>query len=255
MAAVIYFAGAWGYLRLLRLPVPPGEPSAVPGSGSLLGNSTLLLALGAVMLTAILAGVLVIAARVSPLAAGLPGALLLAWTALYVVNVRRAVELIPLRAQVFGAGWEALLVNGILGAAGAVMILPVLIPSRWRRARAAGPDTIARQAEEQLTAIWPGARPRQPDERYPEEQYPEEQYPQEAQREGEPALTGTVISSPASSPVWPVDTTRVTGASRALRATGSFSTVPGSTPRATGSFGPGGDTSLLGRPYYQTPDQ
>jgi hypothetical protein len=52
-----------------------------------------------------------------------------------------------------------------------------------------------------------------------------------------------------------VDTTRVTGASRALRNTGSFRVSTGSQPRATGSFRAAQDTSLLRRPYYQATDE
>ncbi len=137
MTAVMFFAGAWGYLQLLRLPVPPGQANALPaGGGSLLSNSTALLALAAVLVTAVLAGVLAAVPWFSPLASGLPGVLLLAWTALYLVSVRRAVEFIPLRSHSFGAGWEALLFNGILGAVGAVMVFPLFIPSRWRAAAA-----------------------------------------------------------------------------------------------------------------------
>jgi hypothetical protein len=245
MAAVMFFAGGWGYFRLLKLPLPPGQPAALPaGGGSLLGHGTLLLALAAVVVTAVLAGLLVVVRRISPLAAGLPGVLLLAWTALYLVRVRSAVELIPLRSQPVGGGWEALLFHGILAAVGAVLILPALIPSRWRAARAGRPDAAAQQADEYLSEVWPDARPRRPEERRPHEPY----------REPEPALTGTVLSYPPGSSVRPVDTSRVTGASRVLRATGSFSAVPGSTPRATGSFR-AADTSLLGRPYYQPPGQ
>src|SRR6201990_387133 len=133
MTAVMFFAGAWGYLQLLRLPVPPGQATALPaGGGSLLSNSTALLALAAPLATAVLARVVAPGPWCSPLASGLPGVLLLAWTALYLVSVRRAVEFIPLRTHSFGAGWESLLFNGILGAVGAVMILPMFIPSRWR---------------------------------------------------------------------------------------------------------------------------
>jgi hypothetical protein len=57
MAGVLFFPGAWGYLRLLRLPTA-GDP--------------------------------------------------------------------------FGAGFEAMLFNGVLGAAGLAMILPMFVPSRWR---------------------------------------------------------------------------------------------------------------------------
>ena len=62
-----------------------------------------------------LAGLLVMIPRVSPLAAGLPGLLLLAWTALYLVSVRRAVAFIPLRSHAFGAGWKGCSSTGSSG--------------------------------------------------------------------------------------------------------------------------------------------
>src|SRR5215468_3651777 len=64
-------------------------------------------------------------------AATVPG-----WTGLFLASVRQAVDLIPLRSDPFGAGFEAMLINGVLGAAGLAMILPMFVPSRWR-ARAA----------------------------------------------------------------------------------------------------------------------
>lgn len=134
MVLAMFFAGGWGYLRLLRLPAPPSAPlSALPaGGGSLLGNVNVLTALAAVAGTAALAGILMAVPRVSPFAAGLPGLFALAWQALYVLDVHRALQVIPLRAHAFGAGWEALLFNGILGAAGLAMIIPIFLPSRWR---------------------------------------------------------------------------------------------------------------------------
>jgi hypothetical protein len=279
MSAVMFFAGAWGYLRLLKLPVPPGETVALPaGGGSLLGNSTALLSLAAVMATAILAGVLVMVPWFSPLAAGLPGLLVLAWTGLYLASVQRAVQFIPLRSHAFGAGWEALLFNGILGAVGAVMIFPLFIPSRWRRPRLAAEGARSETlVEEYLSTptLTPDSVPRQPQERQPRERQPQARQPRERQREEQeqPPLVGTVMSRPAG--VQPVDTTRVTGASRALRATGSFRAATGSfraaagpagpagpmlrdghpghpgQQRETGSFRAGGDTGLLGRPYYK----
>jgi hypothetical protein len=72
--------------------------------------------------------------RISPLAAGLPGLALIAWTVLYLVGVQRAVRYIPLRTDAFGAGFEAMLFNGVLAAAGFVLVIPLFIPSRWRRA-------------------------------------------------------------------------------------------------------------------------
>ena len=75
----------------------------------------MLAALIAVAGTGLLAGILVAAPRISPLAAGLPGLALLGWTALYLVSVRHAVHLIPLKSHPYGAGFEAMLVHGILG--------------------------------------------------------------------------------------------------------------------------------------------
>lgn len=133
MTGVLFFPGAWGYLRLLRLPPVTGQLSQLPaGGGSLLSNNNVLLAFAAIGGTGLLAGILIAVPRISPLAAGLPGLLLLGWTALYFVSVRQAVDLIPLRSDPFGAGFEALLFNGILGAAGLAMIVPMFVPSRWQ---------------------------------------------------------------------------------------------------------------------------
>jgi hypothetical protein len=131
MILMMFFAGAWGYLRLLRLPPPA---AALPAQGgSLLLSGSVLAALGAMAVTGLLAGILVTVPRISPLAAGLPGLLLLGWTVLYLVSVHQAVRLIPLRGYAFGAGWEGMLINGILGGAGLAMIVPMLLPSRWQR--------------------------------------------------------------------------------------------------------------------------
>jgi hypothetical protein len=131
MALAMFFGGAWGYLRLLILPAPL---TALPaGGGSLLSSYGVLAALGAVAGTCILAGILIAVPIISPLAAGLPGLLLIAWTGLYLASVRHAVDLIPLRQYSFGTGWESLLINGVLGGAGLAMIVPMFVPSRWRR--------------------------------------------------------------------------------------------------------------------------
>ena len=218
MTAVMFFAGAWGYLQLLRFPVPSGRATALPADGgSLLSNDTALFALAALVATAVLAGVLATVPWFSPLAAGLPGLLLLAWTGLYLVSVRQAVEFIPLRSHAFGAGWEGLLFNGILGAAGAVMIFPMFIPSRWRRPRRTDDaELAARDVDDYRETAATDAGPRQWEE--------------------QPPLVGTVLSPPAASGARPVDTTRITGASRALRNNGTFRAATGAQPRATGSF-------------------
>jgi hypothetical protein len=133
MAGVLFFAGGWGYIRLLRLSSPAITLSRLPaGGGSLLSDHSALAALIAVAGTGLLAGILIAAPRISPLAAGLPGLLLLGWTALYLVSVRHAADLIPFSSHTYGAGFEAMLFDGILGAAGLAMIIPAFVPSRWR---------------------------------------------------------------------------------------------------------------------------
>ena len=134
MAGVVFFAGTWGYLRLLRLP----SGTLPAGGGSLLSSHGVLTSFGALAGTGLLAGLLIVIPRISPLAAGLPGLALLAWTGLYLGSVHRAVSLIPMRDKAFGAGFEAMGINGILALAGIVMIVPLLVPSRWRATRYAG---------------------------------------------------------------------------------------------------------------------
>jgi len=221
LTAVMFFAGAWGYHELLNPTMLPGQSSALPaGGGSLLSNSSALLALVAVVATGLLAGLLVIIRRLSPLAVGLPGLVLLAWTGLYLVSVRQAVDLIPLRTQAFGAGWQALLTNGLLTAAGVVMVLPMCIPSRWRAPRAGDGTEPESSADDYLAAVKTDAPPLR-------------------RRRSEPELVGTVlprnttgIPLPAedafvpTGATSPVDTSRITGASRVLRNTGSFRAVP-----------------------------
>lgn len=153
VTGVLFFPGAWGYLRLLRLPTPADQLSDLPaGGGSLISEHHVLLALTAVAGTALLAGILVAAPRISPLAAGLPGLLLLGWTGLYLANVRQGVDLIPLRSDPFGAGFEAMLFNGVLGAAGLAMIVPMFIPARWRTRPLTGiADDVFTELEDQPT--------------------------------------------------------------------------------------------------------
>jgi hypothetical protein len=134
MALAAFFGGSWGYLRLLRIPVVNGATSTLPAAGgSLLHDKNVLLAFAALAGVALLAGLLTVGPRVSPLAAGLPGLLFLAWTVLYGLRVREAVRYIPLKHDVFGDGFEAMLFNGVLAVAGIVMIIPLFVPSRWRR--------------------------------------------------------------------------------------------------------------------------
>lgn len=134
MLIFMFFGDAWGYLRLLRLPAAANAPlSALSAQGgSLASSGGVLAAMGAVAATGLIAGILIAWPRISPLATGVPALVALAWTGLYLASVKEAVDLIPLRGHAFGAGWEALLFNGILGLAGLAMVIPMCLPARWR---------------------------------------------------------------------------------------------------------------------------
>src|SRR6516162_7762152 len=172
MAAALYFAASWGYLKLL---IGPAGLGTLPASGgSLLHNHAVLEGFGALLGVGLVAGLLIAIPRISPLAAGLVGLALLAWTALYLVSVRHAVQYIPLKTRAYGAGFEAMLFDGVLALAGAAMIIPLFIPSRWRTKRAvpepvpyagttaAFPDlqaTQTMQADNGLLSDWAQTRP------------------------------------------------------------------------------------------------
>jgi hypothetical protein len=156
MAVAVFFGGSWGYLRLLRIPVPQGAVATLPaGGGSLLHDRNTLLAFAALAGVALLAGILVGVPRISPLAAGLPGLMFIAWTVVYVIRVQQAVHYIPLKSKVFGDGFEALLFNGALAALGIAMIVPLFVPSRWR-GRADDADAAPADTTVGLLTDWGG---------------------------------------------------------------------------------------------------
>ena len=129
LAAAVFFAASWGYVKLLLGPLGSPLPA---GGGSLLHHTAILEGLGTLAGVGLVAGLLIALPRVSPLASGLPGLALLAWTGLYIFSVRRAVQYIPLKTHPYGMGFQALLFDGILAMAGLVMIIPLFVPSRWR---------------------------------------------------------------------------------------------------------------------------
>ena len=49
------------------------------------------------------------------------------------VSTRRATRLIPLQGHSFAEGFGSMLTGGVLALIGAVMIVPLFVPSRWRR--------------------------------------------------------------------------------------------------------------------------
>ena len=116
MAAAVFFAASWGYLKLLIGPAKSGVLPA--GGGSLIHDHAVLEGFGVLLAVGLLAGILMAVPVISPLASGLPGLALLAWTGLYLYSVRRAVHYIPLKSQSYGTGFEAMLFDGVLAAGG-----------------------------------------------------------------------------------------------------------------------------------------
>jgi hypothetical protein len=133
LAAALFFGAGWGVTHM----------SAFAGHSVGLPSRTGLLALAALAGTGLLAGVLLAAPTVSPLATGLPGLALLAWTAILAVSYHRAVGWVPMRAYSFGTGFRVMLTSGFLALAGMVLIIPLFVPSRWHRAPAGDEDDEA----------------------------------------------------------------------------------------------------------------
>ncbi len=114
-------AAGWG---AEHVPALAGHSVGLPSRAGLIG-------LAAVLGAGLLAGILLAVPAVSPLATGLPGLVLLGWTALLAVSAHRALAWIPLQAHTFGAGFRVLLLSGALAFAGMVMIIPLFLPGRW----------------------------------------------------------------------------------------------------------------------------
>jgi hypothetical protein len=164
LMAGVLAAGAWGYLRLTALAAHmPGQRS-----GSIIADHSAQVALIAVAGAGLLAGILVAAPRVSPLAPGLPGLVLLGVTLLYVLSTRRMTALLSLPPDGFGTGPATMLSGGVLGAVGLVMTVPVFIPSRWRARAGAADPAVAGTGEAatvpqgNVEVLTPGRLPGQP---------------------------------------------------------------------------------------------
>ncbi|HUN35969.1 MAG TPA: hypothetical protein VMU95_28560 [Trebonia sp.] len=149
LAAAVFFVATWGYVWVFNgveasAATGSGQPAAngggLPAYGhSLFSNGHVMAGGGALLAVGLITGLLMVMPRVSPLATGLPGLVLVAWSVLYVSDVAQAIRLIPLRTDDFGTGFEVLLSDGLLGAAGLALIAPLFVPSRWRpAARALG---------------------------------------------------------------------------------------------------------------------
>jgi len=136
-AAAVYFGAGWGVARIL----------AAHRSGASLMTTSGALTLAAVVGTGLLIGILA-AAPLSPLGAGLPGLVLLGWSTVEVVSAHWALRLIPLSGLEASSGFRTMLTGGLLALLGAVMIVPLFVPSRWRRREPV--DEFAEPATAQL---------------------------------------------------------------------------------------------------------
>ena len=121
LADALFFGGGWGATHVSALA---GHSVGLPSRPGLIG-------LAAALATGTFLGILLVVPAVSPLATGLPGLVLLAWTAGLAVSAHRALAWIPLQGDEFGLGFRFLLLNGTLALAGMAMIIPLFLPSRW----------------------------------------------------------------------------------------------------------------------------
>ena len=126
MAAALYAGAGWG----------AGRIEALRAHGVSLATGPGLVALAVLAAAGLLVGLLIAVPAASPLAAGLPGLSLLAWSAYLAVRPKAAERLIPLSAaHTAELGFRGLLASGILALLGAVMVIPLFVPSRWRGRR------------------------------------------------------------------------------------------------------------------------
>lgn len=119
----VYVGAGWGVDKITLLHA----------SGSGLKSTHGLIAVAAVAAVGLLLGILLAVPAISPLAPGLPGIVLLGWSALMVVSFSHATKLIPLHTHTFAVGFHAMLTSGVLAVLGAALIVPIFVPSRWRR--------------------------------------------------------------------------------------------------------------------------
>ena len=138
LGAALFFAAGWGFIHMTSLTA----------HGINLTGRTGLMALAALAGTGLFLGILLAVRAISPLATGLPGLVLLAWSALLAVSAHRALGWVPLQGHSFGAGFRALLAGGTLTLLGAAMIVPLFLPSRWR---GTGEDVGEEEAEAPVT--------------------------------------------------------------------------------------------------------
>lgn len=104
----------------------------IAGFGGDFVSATGLITVVPLMVLALLVGVCVAVRRVSALATTLPGMALVGWTGVYVALPTLAVGVLP--GTEWGQGVAQLLALGVYLPFGLMLLLPMFMPSRWRRA-------------------------------------------------------------------------------------------------------------------------
>jgi len=127
LSAALFFGAGWGIAKFSVMRAGHGTQAASAWTN--LHNA---LPLAALIVTGLLLGILLAVRAVSALATGLPGLLLLGWSALVLLRGTRALSYVPMSGSHFAAGFTTLLSSGTLALAGTAMIIPLFIPSRWR---------------------------------------------------------------------------------------------------------------------------
>jgi hypothetical protein len=127
VTAALLLGAGWASQEVVRGATLSADPIRDP---------RMLIAFGVLAGVGLLVG-LVLAGRVSPLAAFVPSMALLAWTVVYALDVTRATSLVPAGASMHqevtqaGRGMLMLLSSGVYGMLGIALFIPVLKPSRW----------------------------------------------------------------------------------------------------------------------------
>jgi hypothetical protein len=129
MSAALFLGAGLGVWKFASLHLQPASTSAAIHT---LASQSAYLPIAALIGTALLLGILLVAPRVSPLGTGLPGLVLLGWSALVLLHWSHALSYVPMAGSHYAAGFTAMLTSGVLALLGAVMILPLFVPSRWR---------------------------------------------------------------------------------------------------------------------------
>jgi hypothetical protein len=128
LSAALFFGAGWGIAGITSMRSGQGLRTM-----SALASPHHVLPIAAVLGSGLLLGILLAVRRVSPLATGLPGLVLLAWSGLLLMRGSYALSFIPLSGTRFAAGFATLLNSGALTLLGVIMILPLFLLPRWRR--------------------------------------------------------------------------------------------------------------------------